>query len=83
MVDTERAEDTQQADDTGHTADWAARELGKPVANATELSGKFTFELQTPALSAASFTAAAKALGLEVTPQRLEQQVLVTEKAAP
>ncbi len=64
-------------------ADWAARELGKPVANGTELPGKFTFELQTPALSAASFTTAAKALGLEVTPQRLEQQVLVAEKAEP
>jgi uncharacterized protein (TIGR03435 family) len=61
-------------------ADWAARELGKPVANGTDLQGKFTFELQTPAVSAASLTTAAKALGLEVTPQRLEQQVLVAEK---
>jgi uncharacterized protein (TIGR03435 family) len=61
--------------------DWAARELGKPVANATDLPGKYTFELQTPAVNATSLTAAAKALGLEVTPQRLEQQVLVEEKA--
>lgn len=63
-------------------ADWAARELGKPVANGTDLPGKFSFELQTPAVNATSLTAAAKALGLEVTPQRLEQQVLVVEKSA-
>jgi uncharacterized protein (TIGR03435 family) len=61
-------------------ADWASRELGKPVANATDLPGKYTFELQAPAVTPASLTAAAKALGLEVTPQRLEQQVLVAEK---
>ena len=61
-------------------ADWAARELGKPVANATELPGKYTFELPTPSVSAASLTTAAKALGLDVTSERLEQQVLVAEK---
>jgi uncharacterized protein (TIGR03435 family) len=62
-------------------ADWASRELGKPVGNGTDLPGKFTFELPAATIDPAALTSAAKSLGLAVAPQRLEQQVLVAEPA--